>query len=116
RDVLRTGSRGGLSLGDFSLANQREVTRAPRRGAEQDRDVVSTRARDVTHDRNVIPPMLRIDPPRSEGGARALHRASQRTYALYENQQGRSGQCAYARVHVDPSGGGSLRLDRFRRV
>ena len=39
-DVLRTCSRGGLSLGDFSLAKQREVTRAPGRGAEQDRDVV----------------------------------------------------------------------------
>ncbi|MES2403018.1 MAG: hypothetical protein V4567_01615, partial [Pseudomonadota bacterium] len=41
---------------------------------------------------------------------------NQRTHARYENQPGRSGQCAYARVHVDPSGGGSLRLDRFRRV
>ena len=39
RDVLRTGSRGGLSLGDFSLAKQREATRAPGRGAEKDMDV-----------------------------------------------------------------------------
>src|SRR5690348_3616192 len=39
-DVLRTCSRGGLSLGNFSLAKQREVTRAPWRGAEKDMDVV----------------------------------------------------------------------------
>src|SRR6185437_4199818 len=37
-DVLRTCPRGGLSLGNFSLAKQREVTRAPERGAEKDRD------------------------------------------------------------------------------
>jgi hypothetical protein len=42
-DVLRTCSRGGFSLGDFSLAKQREVTRAPGRGAEKDRDVVAPR-------------------------------------------------------------------------
>ncbi len=31
----KTQHRGGLSLGDFSLAKQREVTRAPGRGAEK---------------------------------------------------------------------------------
>jgi hypothetical protein len=35
----KTQHRGGLSLGDFSLAKQREVTRAPGRRAEKDRDV-----------------------------------------------------------------------------
>ncbi|WIG56634.1 MAG: hypothetical protein OJF61_002422 [Rhodanobacteraceae bacterium] len=50
--------RGGLSLGDFSLAKQREVTRAPGRGAEKDKDVG-------------IPPPLRGDPLRSEGGVPA---------------------------------------------
>ena len=38
-DVRRARPRGGLSLGDFSLAKQREVTRAHGRRAEKDRDV-----------------------------------------------------------------------------
>ena len=38
-DGRKTQHRGGLSLGDFSLAKQREVTRARGRRAEQDMDV-----------------------------------------------------------------------------
>ena len=72
RDVLRTGSRGGLLFDDFLLAKQEKVTRAPGRGAEQDRDVAWHYARN--QDRNVIPPMLRIDPLPSEGDIRARER------------------------------------------
>jgi hypothetical protein len=39
RDVLRTGSRGGLLFGDFLLAMHVKVTRSPGRGAEQDMEV-----------------------------------------------------------------------------
>jgi len=39
RDVLRTCSRGGLLFGDFLLAKQEKVTRAPGRGTEKDTDV-----------------------------------------------------------------------------
>jgi len=39
RDVLRTCSRGGLSLGHLSLAMQRKVARPPGRRAKKDRDV-----------------------------------------------------------------------------
>jgi hypothetical protein len=46
-DGRKTQHRGGLSLGDFSLAKQREVTRAPGRGAEQDRDVNASEAKDA---------------------------------------------------------------------
>ena len=38
-DVLRTCSRGGLSLGHLSLATQRKVARPPGRRAKKDRDV-----------------------------------------------------------------------------
>jgi hypothetical protein len=38
-DGRKTQHRGGLSLGDFSLAKQREVTRARGMRAEKDRDV-----------------------------------------------------------------------------
>ena len=38
-DVLRTCSRGGLSLGHLSLAMQRKVARPPGRRAKKDRDV-----------------------------------------------------------------------------
>ena len=46
--------RGGLLFGDFLLAAQEKVTRARGTRTEQDRDV--------------IPPMLRIDPLPAEGG------------------------------------------------
>jgi hypothetical protein len=39
QDVRRACSRGGLLFGDFLLAKQEKVARAPGRGAEQDRDV-----------------------------------------------------------------------------
>ena len=38
--MRRACSRGGLLFGDFLLAKQEKVTRAPGRGAEQNRDVV----------------------------------------------------------------------------
>ena len=45
RDVRRTCSRGGLLFGDFLLATQEKVTRAPGRGAEKDMDVATRSAR-----------------------------------------------------------------------
>ena len=46
----KTQHWGGLSLGDFSLAKQREVTRAPWRRAEKDRDVDATAESNVKMD------------------------------------------------------------------
>src|SRR6185437_11425817 len=67
-DVLRTCSRGGLLFGDFLLAMQEKVTRAPGRRAEKDMDVefeaarVKSRARTVPH-----PPFGHLPPQAGEG-------------------------------------------------
>ena len=44
-DGRKAQHRGGLSLGDFSLAKQREVTRTLWRRAEKDTDVATSRVR-----------------------------------------------------------------------
>jgi len=101
-DVLKTCSRGGLLFGDFLLAKQEKVTRAPGRGAEQDRDVEPN----PQHLRKFAPIRLTGTFPRKRGKAnkRTARRAThQRKHARHEDQPECSGRCACSsHEHVHP--------------